>query len=98
MDDIDKSSNKTFGTAGGNVENKYGYPIHKCHFLEGKYFVVIDGSIVEQLNFSSSRNTELYFEQEITKEDCIVLHPLNIGEVGRQRDKQRSKSVEGAGG
>jgi hypothetical protein len=50
-------------------------PIKKCHVLEGKHFVVIDKSITDKLNFGSE-NDEVYFEQVLTSEGQIVLHPF----------------------
>lgn len=89
MVDTKKPSNKIFGKAAGSVKNKrLGNPIKPLYYLVGKHFIVIDESIANELNFSSSENMELYFQQEITNEDCIILRPFKVGEVGRKRKEQ----------
>ena len=51
MDDIVKSSNKHFVAVKDNQDNSSDtyslnkHPIKKCHFLDGKFFVVIDNSV-----------------------------------------------------
>ena len=77
MDDIDRSGNKTFRIRTSNDKNKdIESPIKKCHYLEGKHFIVIDKSITEKLNFFDPDNTELYFEQGLTEAGCIILRPF----------------------
>lgn len=77
MDDIDNSTNKTFVSIDGAKNNNH--PIKKCHFLDGKYFIVIDNSIVEKLTSSGIDEMELYFQQELTKNGSLILHPFRIG-------------------
>jgi len=54
--------------------------VKKLHFLEGKYFVVIDKLIVQQLNFSQSEASELYFQQEGAGDGCIILRPYKMSD------------------
>jgi hypothetical protein len=74
VNDIGLQGNKEHehSTAQSEVKN-LEQPIKKCHFLEGKYFIVIDKSIVEQLNFSNQEDTELYFQQEISEQGSIIM-------------------------
>jgi len=76
MDDIDRSSNKSFSISTGKAKNGL-CPIKKCHYLEGKYFTVFDISIVEKLGIF---NDELYFYQELTDDGCIILRPYKVSE------------------
>ena len=55
-------------------------PIKKCHYLEGKYFIVIDKSIVEKLCFSNYEDTEIYFQQGISEQGSIILRPHKMRE------------------
>jgi hypothetical protein len=73
MNDIEPPGDKEheYSTAKSKVKNLK--PIKKCHYLEGKYFIVIDKSIVEQLNFSNREDTELYFQQEISEQGSIIM-------------------------
>lgn len=77
MDNTENSGNKTFVSTDAIVNNDH--PIKKCHFLDGKYFIVIDHSIVEKLTLSGIDEIELYFQQELTKNGSIILHPFRIG-------------------
>lgn len=79
MNDTDNSSKKTFGGKGSRLEHKLENPIKKCHLLDGKYFIVIDQLIVEKVMSSGIDETELYFQQELTKDGSVVLHPFKIG-------------------
>ena len=81
MNDIDYSGNKTFGKNTNNVKNKdLGYPIKKCHLLEGKHFIVIDKTITEKLNYFDTEDMELYFQQEVSEDGCIILRPFKMSE------------------
>jgi hypothetical protein len=81
MDYTELPSNKIFGYAGEHIKKKDpDLPIKKCHYLEGKYFIVIDKSIIEQLGFSRYENTELYFHEEVTKDGSIILRPYKLRE------------------
>jgi len=74
-------SKKVFRNPTDNVKNKdLDLPIKKLHFLEGKYFVVIDKSIVQKLNFFQDEVSELYFQQEAAGDSCIILRPYKIGD------------------
>jgi hypothetical protein len=77
MNDNDNSNNKTFRVRDG-AETNHQNPIKKCHILDGKYFVLIDWSIIEKLKLLGIDETELYFQQEL-KQGSIILHPLEIG-------------------
>ena len=78
MNDTDNSNKKAFGAKGSRLEDKLENPIKKCHLLDGKYFIVIDQSIVEKVMSSGFDDTELYFQQELTKDGSLVLHPFKI--------------------
>jgi hypothetical protein len=52
-----------------------GYPLKKCHFFASKYIVVLDESIIEQLNLSGDDN---YFYQQVTKEGVLLLRLFKI--------------------
>jgi hypothetical protein len=81
MDHTELPCNKIFGYAEEHIKNKVpGLPIKKCHYLEGKYFIVIDKSIIEQLGFSGYKNTELYFHEEVTNDGSIILRPYKLRE------------------
>lgn len=45
-------------------------PIRQLHHLEGKYFIVLDKSIVERLNLLDEI---IYFSQEATPDGKIIL-------------------------
>ena len=63
------------------------YPIKKCHCLEGKYFIVIDQSIIQRLNYLSIDNSDLYFEQELTADGSITLRKCRLkNNQGREID------------
>ena len=42
MHDKEHAANRILGKNIDNIENKVVHPIKKCHFLEGKHFIVID--------------------------------------------------------
>jgi hypothetical protein len=48
-------------------------PIRQLHHLEGKYFIVLDISIVERLNLLDEN---IYFSQEATPDGKIILQPV----------------------
>jgi len=48
-------------------------PIRQLHHLEGKYFIVLDISIVERLNLLDEI---IYFSQEETPDGKIILQPV----------------------
>jgi len=73
-------SKKIFRNRTDNVKNiDLDLPIKKLHFLEGKYFMVIDKSIVRKLNFFQDEDSELYFQQETAGDSSIILRPYKIG-------------------
>ena len=78
LTDGELTSNNIFGGMISNDNNKnQDLPIKKCHYLEGKYFIVIDHTIAERLNFYRCDITRLYFQQELN-EDCIILRPYKF--------------------
>ena len=66
------------------------YPIKKCHRLDGKYFVVLDESIVQRLQYSEVDDSELYFQQELTKDGCITLRQFRLQ---NQNDEKNENSL-----
>ncbi len=72
MDDTEQLHNKTFvGNADDpHKKEKTNHVTKKCHVLDGKYFIVIDKSIVDKLYLSGDNN---YFYQELTEDRAIVL-------------------------
>lgn len=56
-----------------NIDN----PVKKCHYLEGKHFIVFDESILQKAGIIDD---ELYFLQEITDDGCIILRPYRLKE------------------
>lgn len=77
MDDTSKSSNKHFAKNTIDHNNKSDTnnknPIKKCHFLDGKYFIVIDKSVIDRLDLVDDN---IYFCQEVTEDGVLVLRPL----------------------
>ena len=73
VDDMQYLDNKNSEKRSVNLKNNdvSEYPIKKCHYLEGKYFVVIDKSIMDKLGLSDE--FDIYFYQEINGEGSIVL-------------------------
>jgi hypothetical protein len=81
MNDLDLADSKEQGHSATQFKTTDSdLPIKKCYYLEGKYFIVIDKTIAELLNFSAYENTELYFQQEVINGDCIVLRPYKMRE------------------
>ena len=81
MDDKEHLGNKTCGDGVRVRENsELTSPIKPVYYLQGKHFIVIDNSIVEKLKFSNIENKELYFQQEVTDDGCIVLRPFKMSE------------------
>jgi hypothetical protein len=82
MDDISKSSNKHFAKDTeeycDRADTNNEHPIKKCHFLDGKYFIVIDKSIIDGL-YSSADN--IYFSQELTKDRVLLLRPIQFKDL-----------------
>jgi len=81
MDVKEQLSNKIYVkrhpiTKNSNLRN----PIKRLYFLEGKHFIIIDKSITDKLNFSDTENNELYFQQEVTEDHCIILRPFKLSE------------------
>jgi hypothetical protein len=72
--DVNKSSIKE-GTE--DIDYRKAEPIKQCYFLADKYFIVIDRSIVRQLNFLES-GREIYFQQFVDKYGCIILRPYKM--------------------
>ncbi len=78
MNDIGKAPiQKDNHTCPGNTT----YPIKKCHYFAGKFFVVIEQSIIEKIR---PENDDLYFCQQMTKDGCIIFRPYVLKEI---RDK-----------
>jgi hypothetical protein len=50
--------------------------IKKCHFLEGKYFVVIHESIADRMNLSENSS---YFIQEMGKDGTLIFRHVKLG-------------------
>ena len=80
MDDKQCLGNKITRKTNVNFKNKKvtENPLKKCHFLEGKYFVVIDNLIIEKLHFIDSEVNELYFQEELSSDGCIILRPFKM--------------------
>jgi len=79
MDDKEHLGNKTcVGGVDVNKNSDQVNPIRTVHFLEGKHFIVIDESITERLKFFDKENKELYFQQEVTEDGCIILRPFKM--------------------
>lgn len=57
-------------------ENKY--KIKKCHFFDGKYFVVIDKSIMDRLKLFKPQGADIFFQQELTDDHCIILRVIDL--------------------
>jgi hypothetical protein len=70
------------------VEDSSRHPIKKCHILEGKYFIVLDESIVQKLQFSNVDNSELYFQQEFNQDGFITLRQYRFN----RRDNKKIDS------
>lgn len=54
------------------------YPVKKCHCLEGKHFVVIDESIIERLGIQKFEDWQIYFQQELTQDNSIILRIFRL--------------------
>jgi len=81
MDDKEQPGNKICADGVHLTETSdLVIPIKKVHFLEGKYFIVIDETIREKLKFSDNENKELYFQEEVIDDGCIILRPFKMGE------------------
>ncbi len=79
MDEVIHSNRKTFGKRNESVKTgEAEHPVKRIHLLDGKYFIIIDRSIAEDLKFVDTDNTELYFRQEVTDDGCIILSPFRI--------------------
>jgi hypothetical protein len=79
LDDIIKPNTKTFGKRiEGDENNSIEFPIKRIHHLDGKHLIVIDKSIAQKLNFFDAENAELYFQQELTEDSCIILRPFKV--------------------
>ena len=81
MDNESYLSNEIFKNGSeGAKHNAFVNPIQKCHLLEGKHFVVIHKTIMEKLKPFNAETDELYFQQEVTAEGCIILRPFKMME------------------
>ena len=49
-------------------------PIKQLHHLDGKYFIVLDESIIERLELLDDNN---YFQQETTTDGRIILKKVS---------------------
>lgn len=85
MVDSEKLSNKTFENNNDNSNDQQKYPIKKCHFLEGNYFIVLADSICEKLQFSNLAE-DLHFQQEVTTDGNILLRKC-ILHIRRDQDE-----------
>ena len=52
-------------------------PIKQLHYLDGKYFIVLDESIIERLKLIEDTN---YFSQEVTPDGRIILKAIKYGD------------------
>ncbi len=77
MDDITNHNTKTFGKRIEN-DNKVELPIKMIHHIDGKHLIIIDKSIAQKLNFFDPDNGQLYFKQELTEDNCIILRPFKM--------------------
>lgn len=75
---VDKGDVKSKPSANLTIsdENVITGPVRKCHFLDKKYFVVIDNSIIERINVFDTHN--LYFKQELNEDGCVILRPYKM--------------------
>lgn len=64
-------SANNFNVAEGSEKK---YKIKKCHFLDGKNFVIIDKSIMDQL----PQDGDIYFKQELADDNCIILRVTDL--------------------
>lgn len=61
--------------------------VKKCHTLDGKYFIVIDESIIKKIKSTKLdeskivENEDYYFNQELKPDGSIVLSPINLGDT-----------------
>lgn len=60
-----------------DTNNPYRGPIKQCYLLANKYFIVIDKSILTELNLTESIS-ELYFQQIIGQDGSIILRPFKL--------------------
>lgn len=79
MDDDKQVSNKDSVRNSKNQNDKENVLtiIKRCHFLDGKYFVVIDESIIRKLGLS---NHDIYFSEEVTNLGLLLLRPVTISD------------------
>jgi hypothetical protein len=79
MDDISKSRIKNFAKDTEDLNNKTdtsnNASIKKCHFLDEKYFIVIDKSVIDTLGLLDDN---IYFRQEVTEDGILLLRPLQL--------------------
>ena len=82
MDDINKPRIKNFAKDTEDLSNKTDTnnkaPIKKCHFLDEKYFIVIDKSVIDTLGLVDDN---IYFRQEVTEDGILLLRPLPLGKT-----------------
>jgi hypothetical protein len=51
-------------------------PIKQLHYVDGKYFIVLDNSIIESLKLLDEN---IYFSQEVTTDGRIILRLVRCG-------------------
>lgn len=51
--------------------------LKKCHFLDGKYFIVIDESITRELSLSKFSDSDLFFQQVLSEDHCIIMRQVS---------------------
>lgn len=79
MGDNEQPNNKGYAINCKNHDDVEKSPaiIKKCHFLEGKYFIVIDESIIKKLGLS---DYNIYFSEEVT-DGLLLLRPETISNL-----------------
>jgi hypothetical protein len=74
MDSKSHLQNNNITTEYRDVAN----PIKQLHYLDGKYFIVLDKSIIDKLNLLDSDN---YFSQEATTDGLIILQLVRCMDI-----------------
>lgn len=73
----EESSTSFLETEDDANNNSAELPTKECYVLAGKHFVVIDESIMHQLDLEDS-SSQLFFQQYVDEFGCIVLRPYKM--------------------
>ena len=74
--DMDSENNLQDNKISNKENLEIPNPIKQLHHLDGKYFIILDKSIIDSLKLLDE---DIYFSQEAMKDGRIMLRPVSLG-------------------